>query len=131
MARQYITKAQKRTHLEECLNRAANRRVPKLITIDVDYLTALWEKQRGRCCVTGLPLEITKGGYWNSNQNPFVASIDRIDNKLGYIEGNVRIISWFWNDLKSTGKDSSVGRGLADVFLALHSNGTLGKLYSI
>lgn len=49
------------------------------------------------CPVLGVPLERnSEKGWW-----PYSPSIDRIDNDKGYISGNVRIISWRANSLKS------------------------------
>ncbi len=128
MPRQYITEQQKYLHLASCLDRAANRKRPKEIAITVEYLVELWKKQRGRCPASMLPLEVRKGGHWNGEQNPFVASIDRINNRLGYIKGNVRIVCWFWNNLKAKKEDIDVALGLADVVYALQQNGILDIL---
>lgn len=46
---------------------------------------------------TPFTLEIKKG------QNPRAPSLDRIDSSKGYVKGNVQIISWRANDLKSDG----------------------------
>lgn len=48
------------------------------------------------CPVLGIP--IISGEGQKSNNSP---SLDRIDNKKGYIKGNVRVISYKANRLKS------------------------------
>lgn len=52
------------------------------------------------CPVLGIPLEV--GGRGEGRQGPTFnsPSVDRIDNALGYVRGNVRIISWRANMLK-------------------------------
>lgn len=48
------------------------------------------------CPVFGEPLE-----YGNDKGNPHVASLDRIVPELGYVKGNVQIISFLANRMKS------------------------------
>lgn len=50
------------------------------------------------CPVLGIELN-----YFNTKQSDNSPSFDRIDNSKGYIKGNVRIISWRANNLKSNG----------------------------
>jgi hypothetical protein len=49
-----------------------------------------------KCPVFGITLEKKEGG-----RQPCTPSLDRVNNKLGYIKGNVRVISWEANQLKS------------------------------
>jgi hypothetical protein len=51
------------------------------------------------CPILGIPLN-----YSNSAQLDDSPSIDRIDNSKGYIPGNVVVISWKANNLKSNGQ---------------------------
>lgn len=49
------------------------------------FLEELWEKQEGKCALSGIPM----------NHRPhcdFKCSIDRIDNNKDYIKGNVRLV---------------------------------------
>lgn len=48
------------------------------------------------CPVLGIPIGMTYGARSDNS-----LSIDRIDSKKGYVEGNVRIISWRANRLKN------------------------------
>lgn len=50
------------------------------------------------CPILGLTLDYTKG-----TKKPNSPSLDRIDSTLGYVAGNVRVISWRANALKSNG----------------------------
>lgn len=49
------------------------------------------------CPILGLPLEAYRGGF---NRNSY--SLDRVDNAKGYVPGNIRVISWRANVLKSS-----------------------------
>ena len=52
-----------------------------------------------KCPVLGIPLVLHKGeGKGPKYDSP---SVDRIDSNLGYVKGNVRVISWRANTLKS------------------------------
>lgn len=54
------------------------------------------------CPVLDIPLFI-KQGQQGQGKNPNNPSLDRIDSNLGYIKGNIQIISWRANDLKKNG----------------------------
>lgn len=61
-------------------------RRPKLpVTITKEYLWNLYLKQDRKCALTGIKL-ILVNGIENT------ASVDRIDNSLGYVEGNVQFL---------------------------------------
>lgn len=71
--------------------------------LTIPYLAKLWFKQKGRCAVTGLMLEYESGDQ--HSKNPCRTSIDRIDNNRGYVEGNVRLLTHWANNAKSTWPD--------------------------
>jgi hypothetical protein len=86
---------QRMTFLQQNISRAGNR--PELthdITINQWYLEELYQKQRGRCALTGVKLEFTRGGeYWGGKWcNPRSCTIDRIDSSKGYEFGNVQLV---------------------------------------
>lgn len=56
-------------------------------------LSELWNKQAGRCALTGWPIELHKS-YKEKTQR--TASLDRIDPKLGYVRGNIQ---WVHRDV--------------------------------
>lgn len=51
------------------------------------------------CPLLELPIQPRRGGRGPMDQSP---SLDRIDNKLGYVPGNVWVISWLANKMKAT-----------------------------
>jgi hypothetical protein len=50
----------------------------------------------GFCQATGLPFDLRTSGSMK-NRNPFSPSLDRIEPKLGYVYGNVRVVLWGFN----------------------------------
>ncbi len=84
------------THPERCLWRAAKARakkkgVPFSITVS-DIVIPL------TCPILGVPLEIGK-----AKGNPYTPSLDRIRPELGYIPGNIAVMSNRANTIKSYG----------------------------
>jgi len=67
---------------------AKARNLPVGITID--DLWWLWERSGGRCEVTGIPFESVKVD--GQRRRPWIASVDRIDSRLGYTPENVRLV---------------------------------------
>jgi hypothetical protein len=57
------------------------------------------------CAMTGIPFDMSKS--FNLG-NIFCPSLDRIDPKLGYVRGNVRVVCHGYNLAKHTGSDADV-----------------------
>lgn len=60
--------------------------------IDTDYVINLWESQDGCCSISGLNFNLTPPTTVSCNYN--APSIDKINPKLGYIKGNIRLICY-------------------------------------
>ena len=56
--------------------------------LTIEYLADLFEKQNGRCALTGWPLVFFRGATHGRGD----ASVDRIDSAKGYVPGNVWIV---------------------------------------
>jgi hypothetical protein len=65
------------------------------------YLLKLLKEQNGKCALTGWDLEFSRGGTFGSGTNPLGCSIDRKDSSKGYVEGNVQLVCWKANKIKS------------------------------
>lgn len=76
---------------------ARERGIPVEITIQDAW--ALFEAQDGRCALTGWPLSLYARSRSASADTD--ASLDRIDNSLGYIEGNVQWVHKWANQAKN------------------------------
>lgn len=75
----------------------------KLKTIDLfqhelaDYIMELFAEQRGRCKLSGLPIQ-----FDGAIDDPEMAcSLDRIDSSGGYTRGNLQVVCNFINRWKS------------------------------
>ena len=89
--------------LRQNLVRASNRgSATKVIQVDADYCFSIGEQQGWRCALTGNDLEFKRGGTnWGGKWcNPKSCTIDRIDSNLGYIEGNIQLVTWEVNCIK-------------------------------
>ena len=65
------------------------------IDIDLPYVRYLYDKQEGRCLLTGLPFQVAQQSEYRAN--PFVPSIDRIDSTKGYTKQNTRLVLYAIN----------------------------------
>ncbi len=76
------------SHIKRQGKRRSGRR-GKEVTITKSDIIELWDKQKGLCAITNLPLKL------GINQGPEQASIDRINNEVGYIRDNIRLVWLF------------------------------------
>lgn len=65
--------------------------------VDLQYLHELWDKQKGLCALSGIPMTY----YFDSGRVPTNLSVDRIDSSLGYIKGNIQLVCMAVNQMKS------------------------------
>lgn len=71
---------------------------------------SLWERQQGRCALTGTIFEL-RGNNDGGLQDDRV-SIDRIDNRFGYSEDNIQLVTQFANRARGTLSISEARRRL-------------------
>lgn len=90
-------KADEYTGFRDFIRRAKNHK--KEITVSLEYLKQVWDRQNHKCIYSGVDLILPK---WKIKSNPiYTASLDRIDSSKGYIEGNVQFISIAMNNMKN------------------------------
>lgn len=65
--------------------------------LTIEFLVDLWEKQSGRCLLTGIPMTTVRGNGW---QIPTNVSIDQIKHRYGYTKENVRLLCWQANMMR-------------------------------
>jgi hypothetical protein len=73
----------------------------KTFTITAEYIAELYKKQNGKCALSGLPISFTEDGKNLADSKSIVASLDRIDSSLGYVEGNVQWVHKHINSMKN------------------------------
>jgi hypothetical protein len=65
-----------------------------------DYVFSLLKFQNEKCALTGKEFDYKVGGDYN-RRNPDGISIDRINNSIGYIVGNIQLVRCKLNIIKS------------------------------
>lgn len=70
--------------------RASAKGVP--CTIDAHFIDGLLVDQQWRCAVSGVPLSTPREAE-KYRRDPFGPSLDRIVPDLGYVAGNVRVVT--------------------------------------
>ena len=73
--------------------------------LDLPYLAEMWINQRGRCALVGVIMDYQSGS--RHDKNPYRFGLDRIDNELGYVKGNVRITCHWGNNARNTWADDT------------------------
>lgn len=73
--------------------RAKKKGIP--FDIDFDYLKQLWDRKDGHCALTGRAFVLIKEEH--GNIHPDCPSLDKINPLLGYVKGNVRLVTYQTN----------------------------------
>ena len=81
--------------LNGCKSRATAKNLDFDLTLD--YLEALWEKQKGKCAVSGIPMTLNI----DNGRNPYNVSVDQINPSGGYTIDNIQLVCMCVNQLKS------------------------------
>lgn len=94
----YLKKIKKKhssckNYISTLLNHTSKRR--KEFNLDIQYLLDMYEKQKGLCNISGIKMTHIYGSVSTN------ISIDRIDNNLGYIKGNVQLVCYIANIMKN------------------------------
>ena len=84
------------TLLHDCKSRKL------IVDIDLEYIDYLFKKQKGKCFWFGVDLIPSE-----NKKHPQQPSLDRLNNKLGYIKGNV-VLSCYSANIGGNENDSDV-----------------------
>ena len=77
------------------------------VGVTVDHLVDVWNSQKGKCYFTKVGLILPRDVNYSTSSSNFKASVDRIDNNTGYVNGNVRFVSHTVNNLRGAMDDQS------------------------
>jgi hypothetical protein len=92
--------------------RSNSKKYKRDITIDADFLRALWQKQNGRCYWSGVHMEVVR-------RTPWVVSLDRLDNSRGYEPDNVVLCVWVMNRARNVMTAEDFSETLQTLAMAL------------
>jgi hypothetical protein len=84
---------------KERVNKQAKKSRYLEFNVTVEYLLQLWMKQNGKCAIENIPLSI-------ETHSITIASLDRINSDVGYVEGNVQWVTKRVNIAKSNLSDA-------------------------
>lgn len=79
----------------------------RIFTITVEDVVALWDKQNGRCAISGMPMA-------HEFKNLRSVSIDRIDSDLGYTLDNIQLVCQWVNYAKNRYSNAEIGEVLTE-----------------
>jgi len=68
----------------------------------ISYVQDIWDKQKGLCAISGKPMKLSVSiPKENLNDRLDRVSIDRIDSTEGYVPGNLQLVCFWVNIMKS------------------------------
>lgn len=97
-------------NLEGCLyqmfqnTRTRSKKKKLLFDIDLEFLKYLYNKQNGKCALSGIEMTY----YFGYGRSPKNVSIDKINPSKGYVKTNVRLVCSHVNMMKSYLTDSEL-----------------------
>ncbi len=97
---------------------ARGKAAARRLEFNLQFNTVLGGVKAGRCALSGIPFDMRlkpRGGM----DFPFRASLDRIDNTVGYLDSNVKIVAKIYNSAKWSWNDEDVMQ-LAEGLMEMH-----------
>lgn len=90
-----------KTYWSKIVKHASERNLE--FSIDMKYAWKLFQKQKGKCALSGVDILIDRSWSQNTYMGKSIntASLDRIDSSKGYIKGNVQWVHKTINKMKS------------------------------
>eukprot|EP00899_Mesostigma_viride_P026049 jgi/Mesvir1/6629/Mv16280-RA.1 len=96
-------------HLLGRVGRHTKSRDQRRVVISDKDLQGVWEKQGGKCAITGMDMQHEY--KWDGRRAPLSAAMDLIDTNAEYSPGNIQLVCQFVHDMKGR---TPLGRFLAD-----------------
>jgi hypothetical protein len=93
----------------KCINNPDRKKKNSSIDFDIEYLKEVWDSQDGICPFAGVKMSLrTMKDSLKSRVTPYSASVDRIDNSVGYVRGNIRFVCHMANIARNKYSDEQV-----------------------
>ncbi len=73
----------------------------KAFQITFEDLQKAWKRQKGKCAVSGIDMQLNSGT--RQEPNLYRVSVDRTINSKGYLPKNVKLVIWSVNQGKGSG----------------------------
>lgn len=89
-----------RQYVSACKKTAKSRGIA--FDLDLEFLEGMFESQGHRCAISGVPIHLRYGHRVGHKKSLSHASIDRIDNDLGYVKSNVQFVALGVNYMRNT-----------------------------
>lgn len=86
---------------------AKSKAAGRKLEFNLNFETVLAGVKAGRCAVSGIPFDMRQKPYGGLDF-PFRASLDRIDNTIGYLDSNVQVTAKIYNQCKYVWNDEDV-----------------------
>jgi hypothetical protein len=87
---------------------AKGKAAARKLEFNLHFNTVLGGVKAGQCAMSGILFDMRQKPY--GMDFPFRASLDRIDNTLGYLDSNVQIVCKIYNSAKYVWNDEDVIR---------------------
>ena len=88
--RKQTTKGRLRQLYKDCRQTHMKKHKGELITLE--RFKAIYQAQDGICVETGVPFDL--------QSKDLIPSPDRINNGIGYVDGNIRFVTWRVNNMR-------------------------------
>lgn len=98
------------THMGGAIKRMKKRNMEDQLDFDKVFLKELWERQEGKCAITGIRMMLEKDASSRRarEKKPHKASLDRIDSSKPYTKDNVQFICMCVNYMKNTFQNDEI-----------------------
>jgi hypothetical protein len=97
-----------RLHMK-CIKNPDRKKKNSSIDFDIGYLKEVWDSQDGICPFAGIKMSLrTMKDSLKSRITAYCASVDRIDNSIGYVRGNIRFVCHMANMARNKYSDEQV-----------------------
>jgi hypothetical protein len=81
--------------------------------VTVDELFRMWNRQSGRCAISGIKM-LWGAGNGSGKPDALSMTMDRIDHRKGYTQKNVRLVCYCFNSMRGSMTDKRMFKLMAE-----------------